>query len=143
MRRISVLAAGAALVAAMPAFAQDWATLRDALLDQAGRLFAEEGYHAVGFVHEGALDNGEAARVTLPLREGGEIVLVGVCDGDCSDMDLTLFDPGGTQLAADIETDDVPIVRTTPGRTGAYSVTVQMAACSVDPCGFALQAFFK
>ena len=66
-----------------------------------------------------------------------------MCDGDCSDMDLTLFDPGGTQLASDLATDDVSIVRTRPGRAGTYSVAVQMAGCSVDPCSYAIQAFIK
>ena len=71
MRAISVLAAGASLASAMPVLAQDWAALRDALLEQAGELFGEEGYDAIGFIHEGALDNASprAVKDSPCLRE--------------------------------------------------------------------------
>ena len=143
MRASIVAAAGALLLVAVPAAAQDWAALRGELLDKAGELFTGEGYHALGFVHEGALEHGDSERVTLPLGAGGEIVLVGICDADCSDLDLTLHDPGGSQLDTDVETDDVPIVMTEPRRTGRYSMTVRMAECAIDPCRYAVQMFVR
>ena len=141
MRTVTVLAAGAVLLSAMPAVAQEWADLRNRLLERASELFAGEGYHPIGFTHEGALDDDESEPVSIPLGAGEDIVLVGICDGDCSDFDLTLFDPSGNQVSADLQIDDVPIIRTTPKSTGRYSVTVQMAECTIDPCRYAIQTF--
>jgi hypothetical protein len=143
MRTLSVLAAGALLLSAMPAAAQQWAQLRDTLLDTAAQQFAVDGYYVIGFTHEGALDDGASERVALPLGAGAEIFLVGICDADCGDLDLTLYDPSGTQLDSDVEVDDVPIVSTTPRRAGRYSVRVQMAGCSIDPCRYALQLYTR
>lgn len=144
MRNPSIPAAAALLLLAAPAAAQvSWAELRGKLLDKAGELFAGEGYHALGFTHEGALEDGASEQVTLDLAAGGEIVLVGICDADCSDFDMVVHDPQGSQVGADVETDDVPIVRTEPARTGRYTVTVQMAECTVDPCRYAIQLFAR
>ena len=59
MRTVSSLAAGALVLAAMPAAAQDWDSLRDKLFASASELFADEGFHPVGFIHQGSLDSGE------------------------------------------------------------------------------------
>jgi hypothetical protein len=143
MRTLSVLAAGALLLSAMPAAAQQWAQLRDTLLEKAAEQFAVEGYQTFGFTHEGALDDGASERVALPLGAGAEIFLVGICDADCGDLDLTLYDPGGSQLDSDEELDDVPIVSAAPARAGRYSVRVEMAGCTVGPCRYALQLYMR
>jgi hypothetical protein len=143
MRTVSSLAAGALALAAFPSAAQDWDALRDMLFATADELFAGEGFHPVGFLHEGSLNGGESERVTVSLAPGEEIALVGVCDSDCSDLDMTLLDPDGEQVADDLQGDDVPIVLVTPTRTGSYAVSVRMAACSADPCRNAIQMFAR
>lgn len=143
MRKSSVLAAGAVLLAAMPAAAQEWTDLRNTLLVRASELMGEQGFYAIGFVQDGSLNDDATTQVTVALVGGRETMLVGVCDGDCSDLDLTLYDPNGNQVASDLQTDDVPILRTSSKTTGAYSVKVTMATCTVDPCRYAVQAFTK
>ena len=78
-------------------------SLRDKLFASASELFADEGFHPVGFIHQGSLDSGEGERVTVSLAPGEEIALVGVCDSDCSDLDMTLLDPDGEQVAEEDE----------------------------------------
>lgn len=143
MRAISVFAAGAVLLSAMPVMAQEWTTLRNTLLQNANRLMSEQGFYAIGFTHEGSLNDDASWQATVTLVGGRETILVGMCDGDCSDLDLTLFDTNGNRVDSDVATDDFPIVRTTPKGTGIYTVTVQMAACSVDPCRYAIQTYTR
>lgn len=72
---------------------------------------------------------------------GARIALVGVCDIDCTDLDLGVFDAYGQEIAVDIEADDRPEVNIEIYEPGVLEVHVYMAACSVQPCGFAVQAY--
>ena len=74
-------------------------------------------------------------------RPGVRIALVGVCDLDCSDLDLGVYDEYGQEIAVDVESDDRPEVNIDILEPGVLEVHVYMAACSVEPCGFAVQAY--
>jgi hypothetical protein len=78
------------------------------------------------------------------LRAGMEYVLIGVCDEDCSDLDIVLVGPGSTTpVARDLLTDDAPIVQYAPSATGDFRVRVSMAACSISPCAYAVRMYEK
>ena len=48
-------------------------------------------------------------RVRLrPLEEAGPVALIGVCDENCSDVDLIVRDPSGREVGRDFEDDDIP-----------------------------------
>ena len=64
--------------------------------------------------------------------------LLGVCDEDCSDIDLYLYDEGGVLIDSDASTDDVPVLLVTPPRRGRYRVQVTMYDCQVEPCFYAV-----
>lgn len=68
--------------------------------------------------------------------------MIGLCDADCSDFDIELFDGAGREVYSDLETDDVPVVFTTASEAGRYRASVGMVECSVEPCyyGIALYA---
>lgn len=69
--------------------------------------------------------------------------IVGVCDVDCSDIDIVVRDPQGNEAGSDRETDDVPIVGVRPALSGTYSVTIIMAGCSAAPCRFGVGVYGK
>lgn len=57
----------------------------------------------------GALNGG--TREDLPLAlTARQYIMVGVCDGDCSDMDLRLLDGQGNTVAQDVADDDTPLL---------------------------------
>ena len=64
-----------------------------------------------------------------------------VCDQDCGDVDLRLFDPYGNEVDSDVGTDDWPIVSITPQFKGTYQVRVVMARCSDHPCYYGVGVF--
>jgi hypothetical protein len=122
---------------------ESWYTLRDKLIDDAVERFGAEGYRSAGFTVEGRLEEGDSESVDVRLSGGQEIAVVGICDFDCGDMDLALLNSRGRTLTADVSLDHFPVLQNAPESEGIYSVKVTMAACSNEPCYYALQYFTK
>lgn len=140
--RAALIAAGLGLVSA-PVLAQDeWATQVQKMMDTAAAKLAENGYRYGGFSHSGSLKDDATERVTLRLGSGNSQV-VGLCDNDCSDIDLAVFDANGKKVDEDVADDDYPVVSVAPTGNAVYTVVVTMAACSNSPCRYALQQFIK
>ena len=86
--------------------------------------------------HHGTYD------VSVALRSrGARVAIIGVCDGDCTDLDLAIFDGAGREVMRDVRPDDVPELRFFVNEPGVYRLRVFMAACDREPCAFGLQAF--
>lgn len=100
-----------------------------------------EGMSRLGNPLVGSINASNSTTLQVNLNAGRRYRLFGVCDNDCSDLDLRLIDPSGTTVAEDVETDDVPIVVHTAQRTGSYRVQVIMARCSVSPCRYGVSLY--
>lgn len=137
--KLPLLALAACALFAVPAAAQD--EVVRAQLDAAAELMANEGFALQGSYRAGALRNGAEETVPVELQAGVSYAIMGVCDADCSDMDLILNDPSGMPIEQDIAADDVPIVAVEVTRSGTYQLRVTMPACSVEPCGYGLALF--
>jgi opacity protein-like surface antigen len=140
---LALAAAGALLLSAAPAAAQSVDRVVREQLEAAADMMRAEGYTQQGGIRAGALEDGEAESLTLELSGGHEYVIMGVCDADCSDLDLVLRDAGGSEVDSDYEVDDVPVVVAEVARNGSYRLTVSMAACSIEPCGYGVAVFAK
>lgn len=86
------------------------------------------------------IDDGDTYEIPYSF-DRGEYRVIGVCDIDCSDLDLRVYDPEGDIIAIDVELDDRPVVGFDVTRPGTYDVQVYMATCSREPCGFVVQSF--
>jgi len=127
-----------------PAVQDDqWAAQVRQLLDQASTEMAGRGFQPTHRVYTGSLNAGASDSVSVDLVRGGDYRIVGVCDNDCSDVDLALFAPSGAALTSDVLTDDVPILTVVPSSTGQFSVRVDMVTCSADPCRYGIEVFAK
>jgi hypothetical protein len=127
-----------------PAAAQDeWTAQVRRLLQQAGKTFEERGYSMTHSIYTGSLNASARENVTVNLDIGTEYQVMGVCDTDCTDVDLVVRDSGGNEVGSDVLDDDVPIVAVTPRRSGTYQVTVIMANCSAEPCRYGIGVFGK
>lgn len=84
------------------------------------------------------LDEGASQDYNVTLTGGKTYMIAGVCDNDCPDMDIKLLDASGNEIAEDTQTDSVPIVSTTPRRSGVYVVRVIMYDCDANPCSAGL-----
>ncbi|MEC4984474.1 MAG: hypothetical protein SAJ37_18170 [Oscillatoria sp. PMC 1068.18] len=85
-------------------------------------------------------DNGEDS-LTVTLRSGVSYHIIGVCDQDCSDLDLRLYDDRGNLIDSDDEGDDLPVVSVTPRWTGQFKVEVDMYNCDANYCYYGVGAF--
>lgn len=87
------------------------------------------------------LGRGRKDSFTLDLRKGRQYILVSVCDQDCSDLDIKVFDENNNQIASDTAVDDRPVVSVTPRWTGEFRIQVTMYKCSNSPCYYGIGVF--
>ena len=110
-------------------------------LTRAASGVVQQGYSADRDPVTGSLNGGARESMMINLTGGSRYALVGVCDNDCTDVDLRIWDPSGTKLAEDILVDDTPVLEFTATTTGQYRVSVEMATCSTNPCYWGFQVF--
>jgi hypothetical protein len=112
-----------------------------AQLQQAQSALAAQGYQMVGQPFSGGLQPGQTWDIPAQMSVGYEYLIVGVCDRDCSDLDLRLFDGNGGLIVEDTSTTSQPTVGVIPTSTGNFNVQVHMYACTVAPCYYAVALY--
>ena len=137
-----VFALACSVLLPVPALAQDTfeQQVRDQL-DAVSASFRDDGYTLVHEIYIGRLDEDGEESVAFDLGRGKTYMIMGVCDTDCSDLDLVLYDGDGDEIDSDLETDDVPLVSVTVDRADSYRLEVTMAACEEEPCRFGIGVY--
>jgi hypothetical protein len=99
---------------------------------------AQQGWTVVGEPHIGWLERtyneNDEPRFTLPAS--GRHVLLAVCDGNCTDIDLVVLDSQRRRLGADLEPDDRPAVEFSGSRGDVVRARVTIPGCSVNQCAY-------
>jgi hypothetical protein len=107
-----------------------------------GRL-TENGYARAAGPFPGALSSGETRRQTVMLRAGQDYRVVGVCDRNCGNFDIRVFDPNNRLIAQDVLQDNIPVVHVVPALTGQYSIEPAMARCNAEQCWYAFNVYSR
>lgn len=89
----------------------------------------------------GFLADDDEVGLEIDLEFGVEYMIVGVCDEDCSDLDLVLSDTEGNTLFNDALDDDAPILSFTAPAGGSHILWVSMYECSLEPCSFGYKVY--
>jgi len=110
-------------------------------LQQAQAIAAQQGFQLVGQPFSGSLAQGQSWNVPAQLAVGYEYRVLGVCDRDCNDLDLVLFDSAGRQVSQDTSTNNQPVVAVQPAYNDNFTIQVQMYNCSIAPCYYALALY--
>lgn len=84
----------------------------------------------------GVLNFEESAWFAVTLTAGVSYSIVGVCDNDCSGLQLVLATLDRNELVTDRRGENFPVVRFTPAETRTFRVKVVMEACQVSPCWY-------
>lgn len=92
-------------------------------------------------VDAGNLGSRDSEWMTVNLRAGVPYTFIGVCDQDCRDVDLHLYDDNGNLVRSDTGYDDFPVVAVTPRWSGQFTVKISMASCSANYCYYGLGMF--
>lgn len=87
------------------------------------------------------LTRGNSDYITLNLRAGTSYGIVGVCDDDCRDLDLVLYNSRGNRVAYDVDRDDKPVISIRPSRSGTYRLRVDMTSCRTNGCYYGVGVF--
>lgn len=146
MLRVAVAVTVVLAMVAKSASAQSdnrWRTQVESQLKNAAKTLSDKGYEQTHETQIGDLHNDENESFTLTLHAGTSYALVGVCDNDCKDLDLVLYDADDNQVDSDVQNDDVPIVQVTPKETMRYRVKVIMANCQTSPCWYGVGVYGK
>lgn len=110
------------------------------LLNQAGNQFAPGMSPPQGFADENTnLQPGTDHHWQFNLTGGTPYVVLGVCDADCSNVDIELIDSRGGVVASDMLPDDYPVVQFTPPSNGTYYARLLMQSCTRAPCYAAMR----
>jgi hypothetical protein len=99
------------------------------------------GYNMTHNPFVGDLGRGGQNDITLTLRRDVDYAIIGVCDNDCRDIDLVLYDDNGNLIASDVQQDDTPMVKVSPRWNAQFTIRVKMASCSNAPCRYGIGAF--
>jgi len=144
MKRVVVSALLGLTLAASAAQAQDrWEESVRRQLQSVGRSYEERGFRMASEIYQGRLKDDESTTLTVTLDAGKDYVFWGVCDQDCSDIDLVLYDSNGDEVDSDVLSDDQPVVNVSPSREGRYRVKVSMVTCSAEPCRYGVGLWSK
>jgi hypothetical protein len=109
-------------------------------LEGVTQRMAQSGYGSPELVGFNAINNRTAETLAYASQDGGDVIFVGVCDDDCTDLDLRVRNAQGGVVGEDVLADNIPAV---PAPTGGrpLSVEVIMAACTQDPCVYGVAVY--
>ena len=113
------------------------------ILSSVSGVALDQGYSAAGGKIVSSLRESQSEDQYLDLVGGLDYVVVAVCDVDCSDIDLRLYDPSGSEVASDTQTDDVPVLELSSVRGGRYRLEVGMYDCDTEPCYYAVGVYSR
>lgn len=112
--------------------------------EQLAKAAIASGLGGYTLSHEPFIDlltHGRSDYITINLRAGTSYGIVGVCDRDCRDLDIALYDSRGNLIASDLQDDDIPTISINPTRSGTYRVRVDMASCNTSACYYGIGVF--
>ncbi len=114
-------------------------------LDNAARTFSEmNGYVQTHDTYIGKIDAhgiSSARFLTLELLKGIDYAILGVCDKDCTDINLELFDENQNSLDADYQLDNKPLVKISPKWTSVFKVKITIPRCKASRCTYGIGVF--
>ncbi len=90
----------------------------------------------------GTLDAGESASIQVHTCSGILYTAQGICDFDCTDLDLTAYDSSGDVLDSDVQPEDFPVLAFTAAESGITTLSIEMVSCT-DSCDWGVQLFIE
>jgi len=101
-------------------------------------LTKEKGYEETHNDKFDKLSSNKSDSFSFQLRKDKKYLVLAVCDNDCKDMDLVLYDENNNEVAKDKSTDSLPVVEVNPKWTGKFKLKVIMESCSNNPCTYGI-----
>ena len=107
-------------------------------LSQVEQALTAQGFQQVSPPVTGQLAAGQTQNWPVTMSVGYQYQIVGVCDNDCGNIDLVVYDENNVLVAQDMLADATPVATIQPNWTGPFTAQAQMQHCTVQPCYYAL-----
>jgi hypothetical protein len=107
-------------------------------LSDVEHALAAQGFQRMAQPITGQLPAGQHQNWPMTLEMGGDYRLIAVCDNDCGNIDLMVYDENNVLVAQDVLPDATPVATIAPRWTGSFTVQAVMQHCTVQPCYYAL-----
>lgn len=105
-----------------------------------GIVLKDEGWHVTDHQRTGTLGADDVSALEVDLSPGNYMA-IGVCDDDCTDLDVYAFGPGDAELGRDTELDAEAVVTFTVSDAGKHVIGASMESCNAAICTYRLQLF--
>ncbi|MEB3341748.1 hypothetical protein [Okeania sp.] len=86
------------------------------------------------------IENREFA-FTPKLSSNISYTILGVCDDNCTDLNLTLKNEKGEKITGDEKENGIPVISFTPTEDNKYKITAQPDKCTTGKCAFGMVLF--
>lgn len=136
---IAIIAAATALPTL--AAADQWESQVREYFTYAETVLNDGGYRAGTDIFMDRLRQNESDRLTVTIGSPGNFLLLGLCDADCPDLDLKIYDSRGALVGQDTEVDSTPIVEFYAPTRGDYTLEVLMYRCTTEPCRYGVRLY--
>jgi len=107
------------------------------------RIKADWGFGYAGDMVVGALNKGAYEHFEFDLVGHREYLIKAICDGDCGNVDLYVYDRRNNLVGGNDNPGNTPAVRLGTGHDGRYKIQASMVGCRVEPCFYAVQVFHR
>lgn len=111
------------------------------LQGEARAIARGRGYTGSQVFNGGSLEERESGMLRLRLEGSERYIAIGLCDEQCKDIDLAVYDEDGFEIASDRQEDAIPIVEFGPGEDGAAVFRVKMVRCDAEPCRYGVGVY--
>lgn len=117
---------------ATPASTVDWRQQVLGYLDVQHKPLTEAGYARDNGTEDwvGLLKVGTPKVWEVQLVRGVDYQVVGVCDSDCKNVDMEVYDGAGATIGGDTLVDDFPRAAFRPNQSGPHTVKVWLRDCN-------------
>ncbi len=119
----------------------EWEALVRIKLAAAALLLSIVDAHLTYDPYIGTLDDNTYRDIRVTLHKGVSYVLLGVCDDDCRNLNMKLYDEDGQFVGADTGPGSTADLEIQPRHTQDFILRMIMKRCNREPCYYGLGVY--
>jgi len=110
---------------------------------EARQIARGRGFGSLRGLATGRLFSRQTGGLRVNLKAGESYLAIGLCDENCTDLDLAIYDVHGVEIASDTLEDAIPIIEFAPKKTGDFMLRTRLIRCDFEPCVYVTGTFGK
>lgn len=111
------------------------------LIERNQDILEKDGYKRTHNPYYVKIKKEEKNEFFVTLDKDVEYAVIAVCDSDCTNVDVVLFDENNNQIDMDTKTDQTPVVQVTPRWTGEFRLAISVPGCNAKRCTVGISVY--